>query len=48
MNAAQAERLQISEDQHWIATKYGLRVEADRLPELISTLERAIQRLPEV
>jgi len=40
-------RLQISDGQRWIPTKYGLRVESDRLPELISTLELALTRLPE-
>jgi hypothetical protein len=41
-------RLQISDGQRWIATKYGLRIESERLPELLSVIEQAIERLPEL
>lgn len=41
-------RLQINDGGRWHSTAYALRIEADRLPELISTLEHALTRLPEL
>jgi hypothetical protein len=41
-------RLQIADGSRWCPTAQAVRLEADRIGELVSMLERAIQRLPQL
>jgi hypothetical protein len=41
-------RVQISTGASWLTTGPALRIEIDKLPELLAVLERAIEKLPKL